>query len=192
MNEKFYCWLNAVPNAVKFYLRIGFTYIGHSSEGKGYMLYDMDESPEQVQRKLVIQRKNSTNLTNIIKMGNPNTKTVELRNITQMNFDDIPDINRLIDALSKNRNNAQTLFMHKRVPVDNGGYYLPNGSFDEIYNKQPSIPPKNKRTTRQPRYFPLPSLSSLQALIGRPPKNRTLRPTSYRNQSRRRSYVAYP
>jgi hypothetical protein len=265
MKGKFYCWLNALPNAVKFYLKVGFTYIGSEGEGKearGFMLYDMGEAMNNVVRNKVIQRKNSTNLSNFIALGNPHIKAVEKRNVTKEALDDIPDINMLIDAFSKNKNEAQALFLRRRVPIEDGGYYLPNGFFDEIYPRarailnplymlsssappldmgsQPSPvrgfsredvqqlprqrlvplpppglpsmntlmrrpnPPKNRtlhakglpttyrKTHRQRKYLGLPTFNSLKKLIGRPPRNNTLKSTSYRNTSHHRRYPDYP
>jgi hypothetical protein len=135
-----YCWLNSVPNAVTFYLKLGFIYMGHtitSGIKKGYMLFELKNAEKGPHTKMIRQRGNSVNLSEIKEKGNPNMSAVEARNITDDNLDIIEDINLYIDTLSKSEE-AQYKLKQFMVPITLtgsrkiDGYYIRQGFFEEI------------------------------------------------------------
>jgi hypothetical protein len=133
-----YCWLNSVPNAVTFYLKMGFVYAGHIIEGnvkKGYMIYDLSNAKNGPHKIIVKQRNNSVNISEILKKGQPNTTTVELRDITEDKLDLIEDVNLYINILSRS-DEARNTFKQYMVPITRNrevvGHYIRSGFFDKI------------------------------------------------------------
>lgn len=138
-----YCWLNSVPNAVSFYLKMGFIYLGHtitSGIEKGYMLFELKNAEGGEHKKMIRIRdnmRNSTNISELIQKGNPNTKVVEARNITDEELDIIEDVNTYIDMLSKSQEAEIELEKYKRaIKLKDSrkvnGYYIQKGFYEKI------------------------------------------------------------
>ncbi len=209
-----YCWLNSVPTAVWFYLRMGFTYLGHavtSSESKGFMIYDLDEFKENTPTtiKPIKQANNSANIKAHLNKGEPSIEEIKMEIVTKQPLDIIPDVNALVDELSTSEKTQKKLVDRewRQVDPETGARYIKSGFFNSIPRLREIIvlervfapqivdvplntqKKKSKTTQKGPR--PPPGIPPASSRVY-PPTNKYLNSlgiTSFRKKSTQRTYA---